>query len=203
MKKLILYSLLLCWIGSNVSQQTNHKAPDNWQYSYDLARKYVYNDDAISRRYADMIKKFSIKSRLPERQIANQIKEESDYNFRVVSPKGAYGPMQIRLRYATNYQIRKGVYTNLFYVIDNGELGKHIEKRISQGKPINYAGYLSRIGYNIEMGCFMMRQLIDKYGEYRLALIAYLAGENSEAFKKCKANPARADRYYYVKEIMR
>lgn len=179
-------------IGSSEIEELHYDIPESdWQYCYRLARKYT--DKKTSKRIADVVKRDSFKYRLPGKWIANQIEVEGQFYPRAKSHKDAIGLMQIRWFY----------YTNKLYKLDNGKLGKHLRRRRRQGKPVYYTRYFKRIGYNIEMGCDIMSDLIKKYDNYGLALIAYVAGESSDRFRACRKNPEMVTNYRYVRRIMR
>ncbi len=122
-------------------------------------------------------------------QLALQIKEESHFYYGAIGDNWcSFGSAQINPFFAKDK----------IQLLDNGELGKHINKRIKQGKKIYYSIYLRKIGYNLELQCMIMRDYLKQYNDYPLSLLAYNMGQNSIGFKKYRTN---AMLFPYVKEI--
>ena len=59
-----------------------------------------------------------------------------------------------------------------------------------------------RIGYNIELGCWILSNLKAKYNDYDLALTAYNHGEYSEVFKTSLTNDNIVNEIEYVRKVM-
>jgi soluble lytic murein transglycosylase-like protein len=143
--------------------------------------RHIKHKKQVAIGYANRIIEFSKKYDLPPERVAMQIDGESRFNYRAKGDKydgvyNSFGCAQIMLKY----------HVGKMYKLDNGNLGKHFKRLESQGKKIDYRKYLFRIVYNIELQCMLMREFLDRYGDYELALLAYGTGPNSKSFKKFK-----------------
>ena len=138
---------------------------------------------------------FSDKYNLPPVKIAKQIRGESHFNFLAKGDNygGVYhsfGCAQIMMKY----------HTGKMYYLDDGNLGKHFKKLEREGKPIDYRKYLFRIVYNVELQCMLMREFLNRFGDYETALLSYGCGSNSKSFKKYRSYKKKPLKY--IRNIM-
>lgn len=157
----------------------------DWMYTYTIAKNFV--KDKYARRYADKVNECAWEYYLEPRFITHCISNESRFNWKA---KGDYnsntrkyesfGPMGVKAKY--HYERLKK--------INNGELEKYFKERRKKGKPVIYSRYLRRIGYGVETGCLLWRDLLNTYNQdYRLMIIAYGHGPSHDRMKEVKANP--------------
>lgn len=105
-------------------------------------------------KYYELIKKYSIEYNLDKTLVLSVINAESRFKKEVKSHKGAVGLMQIM-----------------------PETGKWLAKKMDMDNIKEDDLYLPNI--NIDIGCFYLRYLIDKYQDETLALCAYNAGSTN------------------------
>jgi len=165
--------------------------------SNDVVREYIYSKrvtneiritDKNAERFTQCIYMYSDKYDLDPLLIARQIYKESRYKHTASNKWGAYGAMQVRVKF----------WKHVLYRVDGGKLGKYLLTRAK----IDHSRYLKRIGYNIEVGCYIMSHANKKYNNYPLALVSYWTGGNSEIFKRAANDSEYLNGLHYVKDII-
>ena len=81
-----------------------------------------YVNEARATRYADVIMANSEKYDLPFMALTRQVWEESRFKYWAKSSAGAVGPMQVTPKF----------WSHILYIIDNGNLGKRLKRKICQ-----------------------------------------------------------------------
>ena len=170
-------------------------------FSFSLPEIVIYNEKSITnfiiqnstltKEEANEIAKyiflFSQEYVLNPKLITKQMYIESKFDAGAYSHKGARGLMQI-----------KTCWDHLLFRIDDGELGKELQKK----KVTNFKKYYYIPKYNIEVGCYIMSNHLAKYGKYELALVAYNYGQNTDFFKRCLKDSKLCFTSEYVKYIL-
>jgi len=183
MKKLILLIALLL-AGSKI---TTEPIKPNMETVREIIESCSLNDH-LTKRYIDVISKYSKAYNIDPLILARRIRTESRFKH---DARGDYdgtnyqshGPLQIKTKY----------FAHLLYQVDGGELGKYLKAREKSGLPINHARYMARIGYGVECGCIIISNYLAKYqGCYIRAIAAYGYGMNHEIFKKINQDPGYA-----------
>ena len=163
----------------------------------DVVGDYIYNKrvtneiritDKNAERYTQCIYKYSDKYGLDPILIARQIYKESRFKHTASNKWGAFGPMQVRVKF----------WKHVLYRIDNGDLGKYLLSRAT----IDHSRYFKRIGYGIESGCYIMSHASKKYKSYPLALVSYWTGGSSDIFKRAVNDSDYLNNLHYVKDII-
>ena len=181
MKTIISAMMIISFIGSQAVIITA-----------DPVKEYVYQNSTMSAehndRYVDVIYKYSGEYGLDPLLIARQVWYESRFKWYAYNVIGAYGPMQIRPKF----------WSHILYHVDDGKLGMYLLKKESP----KYHRYFMRIGYGVEAGCMIMAHLkkLNDY-DYRLALIEYWAGRQSDYYKRAQRSKTYAKTIPYVKYI--
>jgi soluble lytic murein transglycosylase len=127
--------------------------------------------------YGDLVRAHSARNRLDSALVAAVIYEESRFRPRALSRVGAMGLMQIQP--VTGETIAQRTGGTGFHVSD-----------------------LYDPDINIRYGSWYLRQLIDKYGDERLALAAYNAGETTvDRWLEQGRGIAASDVLFYVNKV--
>lgn len=199
MFKRILVALLLFVVFRSCSIRDDSQRNADWIYVYELASKY--QPDVVARRYADCVMKYAERYNVKPRYVARHIEIESGYDW---NAKGdwngkrheSWGPMQAKVHY----------HAGKLYHLDEGRLGAYLKKREAKGKRIDHRRYFCRIGYGVEMGCYLYRMWLDQYtNSYPLMLVAYVHGPVSSMHKRVRRDPRlvrEEKRFAYVRKIM-
>ena len=175
---------------------------EDWVYVYKLAR--VRNRHKLAVLYSDNIIKYSEKYDLNPRFIARQTLKESgmvnwkkSYKIDIVTNNElietnrrvfAMGASQITIH-----------WSHLLYYIDDGKLGKHLKNKEIKGIRFDVSRYYYKIPYSIEMQCYIMSNLMDRYDNHLpTALISYWAGGNSREFRYYSKGKRYTKNHYVV-----
>lgn len=107
--------------------------------------------------------------------IASVINAESHFNFDAISKKGAVGLMQVKPSTA-EWVIKKMVKENIEeQKVSSNEIDI---KKIMYNEETKTGELLDPLT-NIRIGTYYLKYLLDKFGDLRLALCAYNAGEGT------------------------
>jgi hypothetical protein len=141
---------------------------------------------AQAERIIEAILLYSYKYNHPVKIIGRMCEVESGFRYWAVNKKyGARGLFQVRY-----------FHDHVLYKIDEPQLRK---KLLETGE---HEKYWQQIGYNTNGALYILRSLVDKWGGYELALVAYWAGENSQLFRDCLNGKKNPKKIKYVKRIL-
>jgi len=165
--------------------ETVEKTNSDWNYVYKIAKNFV--KEKYAKRYADVIVACSYKYDLKVKAVTHCVSNESKFDWRakgdfnaVTGKYESFGPMQVKVKY----------HWRKLYKINNGELKEYFAKRRKAGKSVIYERYLCRIGYGVNVGCDLWRDLLDRYNQdYRLMIVAYGHGPDHVVMGRVKKNP--------------
>lgn len=187
MKKLLISLLLVVLAAENLKLPEFDCETADQKYLNSIMKPYnVYHKNRIR----ECIIKYAYIYNHPVCIIANICAAESSFRRTAVSIKGAVGIMQIKPHFWER---------ELYYCKDK-KFGKYLNGRTNK---INHREYFFWIGLNIEVGCRILRQHFDQYGNYKLALIAYNYGDNSKEFRDCLKGKLNPDDFEYVNKILK
>lgn len=105
-------------------------------------------------QYSEYVEKYSKEYELDKYLVYAVINTESKFDEKAVSGAGAVGLMQLMEETAKDCN-------------EKGELGYDIPRQLSEAEA------------NIEIGCYYLKYLKDKFGEIELALMAYNGGPDN------------------------
>lgn len=164
-----------------------------YMYVYTKAKQFPYVTDKIAHRYAVVVLRESKKYNLNPYLVSDIIQVESEFDWKAQSAFPAFGPMQVtEAWFHVLYRINDALKYEL----------KYLERK---GKKIDHARYLKQVGFGVACGCYILRSLIDRHGDLKLALIAYNYGDGpkNDVFNQAKVSRSYRDKLEYIKRIKR
>ena len=199
MKKFILLLMfVLFWfvIGGSLGGIENNAIKD---YEIKKMKREIYLKDLIKEieaeaeviipnyvdiKYVEYMYDLSKKLELPTRMVFRLVYKESDFIDTIVSPRGAYGFMQIMP--STDKLYNNALQVDTLKLDDNEKniyIGMHILKDmydywISKGKPDSYSRKLSLACYNAGIGTVLYYNGIPPYKE-TISYIKFVLKEHS------------------------
>lgn len=127
------------------------------------------------------------------------MKKESRFRPWAVSHKAAYGLMQVQPKW----------HSGVLYKIQSNKLGRYLQKKKREGKPINHDIYFKNVEYNLHVAGYLYRAWLDQYnGYYPFMLSTYFAGGNHPITRALIKQPGllyrRKHRVYNdIKEVLK
>lgn len=112
-----------------------------------FSKQYFYQ-----RTYSEYVEKYSQEYNLDPLYVYSVIKVESNFNPDATSSAGATGLMQIM---PISF--------------------KEVSEKLDESDEVTYSD-MTDPECNIKYGCFILRQLLDEFGDYRIASAAYNGG---------------------------
>jgi len=153
---------------------------------FDIVHVRNGRTEAEADRISDVVMEFSDSKKLCWKLITAQGWVESHFDRKAESEVGAQGI----------WQLMTNSWTHLLWYIDNGDLGRYLNKNPHIK---DYKRYFQRIRYNAEMNSMIWEYLLDlTENNTNLALVGY--GYKWKVFEKARRynNP---EKYRYVKKV--
>lgn len=187
--------LLLCFLFAPQAKNSDRGSEDLTDIKFFIAMSTLKCAGRVAflpesprvDRYTEVIDMYGEKFRLGKRVVASIIFIECRFQWWRTSPAGCVGPMQVS----------PGHWKHLCYSqeIDNGHLAAYLRaKGIT-----NPRRYMRRIGYGTELGCYILRFIMDQYDyEYERALIVYAYKDGLQKARSCNS----PYEYQYVRDVM-
>ena len=148
------------------------------------AKSEIIIPDYVDIKYVEYMYDLSKKLELPIRMVFRLVYKESAFIDTIMSPKGAYGFMQVMP--STNKLYKNALQIDTLKLDDNEKniyIGMHILKDmydywISKGKPDSYSRKLSLACYNAGIGTVLYYNGIPPYEE-TIGYIRFILKEHS------------------------
>lgn len=177
--KIYILLLPILLLNANKDVKVIERSISPYGYAYRTAIQYSHISTKTAERYADVITNASAVYSLDPYIVTDMIEVESHFKYWAVSKANCHGPLQVSAAH--------------LYILSN------LFPEIKKPKPRHFR----RIGYGVHSGAYHLAELIDKYGNYADALIAYGYKDGHKKIMKLREEGKSPFEYEYVRKVLR